>query len=80
MCSTPPLNKVHLPIKFHADIFVVSKICSTQNLSMKKGKNSKIRKWRVMVLVHYTSTHSGLSTYKVVTEIIMFHTKFQYEK
>ena len=51
--------KVYLPIKFHADI-----LCSHWDMfhtkfkyEKTKGNNSTIRKWRVMVLVQYTSTH-----------------------
>ena len=47
-------NKVYLPIKFQADIF-----CSHWDMfhTNTKSNNYKIRKWRVMVLVQYTSTH-----------------------
>ena len=52
--------KVYLPNKFHADIF-----CSHWGMfhtkfnyeKTTKGNNSIIRKWRVIVLVQYTSTH-----------------------
>jgi len=38
LCSTLPLIKVYLPVKFYADIFAVTEICSTQNSSMKNNK------------------------------------------
>jgi len=67
LCSTLPLIKVYLPIKFHANTF-----CSHWDMfhtkfkyEKTKGNNSKIRRWRVMVLVQCTSPQWDLYTPEV---------------
>jgi len=54
------------PWSINADIVCSHWDMFHENLSMIKGNNYKIMKWRVMVFVQYTSTQLGLSTYTVL--------------